>query len=162
MPKNKKEGIIFGLCMCIIMVYLMGLINISIHSGALNMEALITSIKAFPVIFIVAFAIESLFVSKINNKLLSHFVHPDDSKNAHILFNCLFIVTMMSFIMTIVGGILGGDKIMTVLSQFITIWPRNFFVAMFLNLLVAGPLSRFILRKIQERDDNYTLLSNED
>ena len=35
MPTNKKEGIIFGICICVIMVFFMGLLNISIHLGGI-------------------------------------------------------------------------------------------------------------------------------
>ena len=39
MPTNKKEGIIFGICICAIMVFFMGLLNISIHLGGFNLES---------------------------------------------------------------------------------------------------------------------------
>ena len=58
---------------------------------------------------------------------------------------------MMSLIMTIVGGLLGGDTLTTVLGEFFIRWPRNFCAAFFLNILVAGPISRAILRAIQQR-----------
>ena len=42
MPTNKKEGIIFGICMCLIMVFFMGLLNISIHLGGFNLNSIKT------------------------------------------------------------------------------------------------------------------------
>ena len=150
MPTNKKEGIIFGICMCLIMVFFMGLLNISIHLGGFNLNSIKTCLIAFPVTFIIAYILENFIVGKINHILLGHFVSKDDSKNAHILFNCFFIVTMMSLIMTIVGGLLGGDTLTTVLGEFFFRWPRNFCAAFFLNILVAGPISRAILRAIQK------------
>lgn len=150
MPTNKKEGIIFGLCICIIMVFFMGLLNISIHKGGLSFNSIKTNIIAFPVTFIIAYMLETFIIGKINGFLMSKFVPNTDSKNAHILFNAFFIVTMMSFIMTIIGGFLGGDNANTIFGEFFTRWPRNFLAAFFLNLLVAGPISRLILRKVQE------------
>ena len=150
MPTNKKEGIIFGICMCLIMVFFMGLLNISIHLGGFNLNSIKTCLIAFPVTFIIAYILENFIVGKINHILLGHFVSKADSKNAHILFNCFFIVTMMSLIMTIVGGLLGGDTLTTVLGEFFFRWPRNFCAAFFLNILVAGPISRAILRAIQK------------
>lgn len=149
MPTNKKEGIIFGTCMCFIMAFFMGLLNISIHFGGLNSESLFTAIKAFPVTVIIVFILENVVVRPINLSLLQKFSNQNDSANAKILFNCFFIVTMMSFIMTIIGGVLGGDSITLVLKEFFIRWPRNYCAAFFLNILVAGPVSRMILRRVQ-------------
>ena len=62
MPTNKKEGLIFGICMCLIMVFFMGLLNISIHLGGLNLNSLKTAIIAFPVTFIIAFILENIVI----------------------------------------------------------------------------------------------------
>ncbi len=165
MPTNKKEGIIFGICMCLIMVFFMGLLNISIHLGGFNLNSIKTCLIAFPVTFIIAYVLETFIVGKINGMLLAHFVSKEDSKNAYILFNCFFIVTMMSLVMTIVGGLLGGDTLQTVLGEFFIRWPRNFCAAFFLNILVAGPVSRAILKAIQKNsvsDSNIPNAENEE
>ena len=165
MPTNKKEGIIFGICMCLIMVFFMGLLNISIHLGGFYLNSIKTCLIAFPVTFIIAYVLETFIVGKINGMLLAHFVSKEDSKNAYILFNCFFIVTMMSLVMTIVGGLLGGDTLQTVLGEFFIRWPRNFCAAFFLNILVAGPVSRAILKAIQKNsvsDSNIPNAENEE
>ena len=165
MPTNKKEGIIFGICMCLIMVFFMGLLNISIHLGGFNLNSIKTCLIAFPVTFIIAYVLETFIVGRINGMLLAYFVSKEDSKNAYILFNCFFIVTMMSLLMTIVGGLLGGDTLQTVLGEFFIRWPRNFCAAFFLNILVAGPVSRTILKAIQKNsvsDSNIPNVENEE
>ncbi|EDT77130.1 MULTISPECIES: hypothetical protein [Clostridium] len=153
MPRNKKEGIIFGITMCVIMVFFMGMLNISIHHGVFDGEVMIICLKAFPVTFIVAFIIEGAIVGKVNGMLLEKFCGEKDSVNARILFNCFFIVTCMSLIMTFIGGMLGGDSLSLVTKEFFIRWPRNFCAAFFLNILVAGPVSRAILRMIQRSAD---------
>ena len=165
MPTNKKEGIIFGICMCLIMVFFMGLLNISIHLGGFNLNSIKTCLIAFPVTFIIAYVLDPFIVGRINGMLLAYFVSKKDSKNAYILFNCFFIVTMMSLLMTIVGGLLGGDTLQTVLGEFFIRWPRNFCAAFFLNILVAGPVSRTILKAIQKNsvsDSNIPNVENEE
>ena len=153
MPRNKKEGIIFGICICCIMVFFMGALNISIHYGEFNSEVMMICLKAFPVTFIIALILEGAVVGKINEMLLEKFCGKNDSANARILFNCFFIVTGMSLIMTFVGGMLGGDSLSLVTREFFVRWPRNFCAAFFLNILVAGPISRYILRMIQNKSD---------
>ncbi len=150
MPTNRKEGIVFGICMCVIMVFFMGLLNISIHLGGFNLNSIRTAIIAFPITLIIAYILETFIVGKINHILLGKFVKETDSKNSYILFNCFFIVTMMSLVMTIIGGLLGGDNLQTIFTEFFIRWPRNFCAAFFLNILVAGPISRFILRLMQQ------------
>ncbi len=153
MPRNKKEGIIFGICMCCIMVFFMGMLNISIHHGKFNSEVMMICLKAFPLTFIIAFVLEGAVVGKINGILLEKFCGEKDSKNAKILFNCFFIVTCMSLIMTFIGGMLGGDNLSLITREFFIRWPRNFCAAFFLNILVAGPISRAILGMIQRKLD---------
>ena len=152
MPTNKKEGIIFGICICAIMVFFMGLLNISIHLGGFNFNSIKTNLIAFPLTFIIAFILENLVIGRINHKLLEKFVDKNDSKNSYILFNCFFIVTLMSLVMTIIGGFLGGDNAYTIFSEFFIRWPRNFCAAFFLNILVAGPISRALSRVVQNAE----------
>ena len=147
MPTNKKEGLLYGICMCFIMAYGMALLNISINMNGLNFDSVLATSKAFPMIFVIAFIIENTVVHFLNQKLVAKFTRRNDSQNAHILFNSFFIVTMMSIIMTIIGGLLSHGNIVSVLSSFFSTWPRNFCAALFLNLLIAGPISRFILSK---------------
>ena len=112
-----------------------------------------TCLKAFPITFVVAFIIEGAIVGKINGMLLEKFCGKNDSVNARILFNCFFIVTCMSLIMTFIGGMLGGDSLSLITKEFFIRWPRNFCAAFFLNILVAGPVGRAILRIIQKSED---------
>ena len=153
MPRNKKEGIIFGICMCFIMVFFMGMLNISIQFGGFNSEVMMTCLKAFPLTFVIAFVLEGAIVGKINGMLLNKFAGKNDSANAMTLFNCFFIVTCMSLIMTFIGGMLGGDSLSLVAKEFFIRWPRNFCAAFFLNILVAGPISRAILKIVQNKAD---------
>ena len=153
MPRSKKEGLIFGVCMCFIMAFFMEMLNIAIHNGGMNKEVFLINLKAFPVTFVIAFILEGVVVGKVKDILMDKFAGKNDSLNATILFNTFFIVTMMSFIMTFIGGVLGGDSISLVNREFFIRWPRNFCAAFFLNVLVAGPISRAILRRVQASGD---------
>ena len=135
--------------MCVIMVFFMGLLNISIHLGGFSLNSFKTALVAFPLTLLIAYILETFIIGKVNHILLAKFVRKDDSKNAYILFNGFFIVTMMSLVMTIIGGFLGGDNLQTIFTEFFIRWPRNFCAAFFLNILVAGPISRFVLKFMQ-------------
>ncbi|WP_257278462.1 DUF2798 domain-containing protein [Clostridium botulinum] len=63
----------------------------------------------------------------------------------------------MSIIMTIVGGSLANGFSLEVIKEFIICWPRNFCVAIFLELLVVQPIARNVMRtmhEIQEKNQN--------
>jgi hypothetical protein len=152
MPRNQKEGIIYGIIICGIMVYFMGLMNISIHMNGLTRETLWIATKSFPVIFVIAMVLENLFVGKVARLFVAKLIPQTDSPNARILFMSFFIVTGMSLCMSLVGGILSSGLNSSVLTAFPETWPRNFCVAMFWQLLVAGPLARKalqLMRKLQ-------------
>ncbi len=110
--------------------------------GGVSKVALVTSIKLFPVLFIVAMLIETFIVGKIASKLTGVFCAPKDSLNAHILFKAFFTVIGMSMIMTNVGAGIGTGFSMELIRNFPIAWPRNFCIVIFLELLIVQPIAR--------------------
>ena len=153
LPRSKKEGIIYGLFMCLFMVLVMSFLNITISNGGINSNSLIIFAQAFVPIYIIAFVVENLIARPINDLLMKK-LHPEhDNSFAQVLCNGFFIATTMSIIMTIIGGLIGGESFEQVFANFFITWPRNFCAAMFCNILIAGPLSRLILSTIQKSMD---------
>jgi hypothetical protein len=148
MPRNEKEGLIYGGVICALTCTFMATINISINMGGVSEKAIVTSLKAFPLVFIIAMILERFIVGKIADKLVNIFSSPTDSFNAHILFRTFFTVIGMSIIMTIVGGILAGGFSLKVIKEFPISWPRNFCVVIFLELLIVQPIARNVMRII--------------
>ena len=154
MPRNGKEGLIYGGVICALTCICMATMNISIHMGGVSGEAIVTSLKAFPLVFIIAMMLEAFIVGKIAEKLVSVFSSKTDSFNAHILFRTFFTVIGMSMIMTIVGAGLGTGLNMELIKHFPIAWPRNFCVAIFLELLIVQPIARNVMRMIHKNPDN--------
>jgi hypothetical protein len=153
MPRNGKEGLIYGGVICALTCICMATINISIHMGGVSGEAIVTSLKAFPLVFIIAMILEALIVGKIADKLVNVFSSPTDSFNAHILFKTFFTVIGMSVIMTIVGGVLSSGFSLQVIKEFPISWPRNFCVVIFLELLIVQPIARNVMRIMHETQE---------
>lgn len=135
MPRNGKEGLIYGGVICALTCMFMATMNICISMGGVSRESIVIALKSFPVVFIIAMILEGLIVGKIAEKLVNTFSLPTDSFNAHILFRTFFTVIGMSIIMTIVGGILASGLSLEVIKHFPIAWPRNFCVVIFLELL---------------------------
>ena len=148
-PNNKKEGFIYGGIICLITVIIMLTFNVYLNIGTLNYNTFIIIVKLLPLVWIVAMIIETLFIGKIAEKLVNKFSSENDGFNAKILFNILFCVTGMSALMTIIGAFIGNGKItIEPIITFPSHWPRNFFIALWCEMLLAQPVARLVMKKI--------------
>lgn len=105
LPKNNKEGLIYGLTISIVTVTLMVLLNIGTEKG-INKDSLIIMLKSIPIFIILAMLIETFLIGRISSKLVDIFTEPSDGFNTKILFNILFCVTGMSITFTLIGTLL--------------------------------------------------------
>ena len=153
LPRNGKEGLLYGGVIALITVIIMLFLNVGTVFGTINKEVIIAIIKLTPIIWLTAMIIESLFVGKISEKLVEHFTESTDGFNTRILFNILFCVTLMSAIMTIVGGMIGSSKVtLEPFETFLSHWPRNFCVAFWCEILLAQPAARAVMKIIHKND----------
>ena len=154
LPKNGKEGLLYGSIICIISVTIMLILNVGTAVGFTKI-GLLTIAKMIPIIFILAMLLESFVVGKISEKLVKKFTEPSDGFNTKILFNIIFTITGMSAIMTILGAEIGNLFSGTGLSlepvfKFFEHWPRNFCVIFWCEVLLAQPMARFVMKKLHE------------
>ncbi|MBU3112943.1 DUF2798 domain-containing protein [Clostridium lacusfryxellense] len=155
MPRNGKEGLVYGGVICALTCIFMATLNISIHMGGVSRDAIVISLKSFPLVFIIAMILEASIVGKIADKLVNVFISPTDSLNAHIMFRTFFTVIGMSIIMTIVGGILASGFSLEVIKEFPIHWPRNFCTAIFLELIIVQPIARTAMRRMHQNQEKY-------
>jgi len=147
LPSNKKEGIIFGLFMCFGMVLIMSVYNTALHGfSSLTVGSAVTQ---FVVTFIVAFIVESFVEPKARKIALS--LPYDKSKQLnHIVAIALCMVPAMVLIMSVYGVIL--TALMTgiegsIFTAYLKTVGLNFIVALPSQLLIVGPISRWLLTK---------------
>ncbi|MBU3157527.1 DUF2798 domain-containing protein [Clostridium estertheticum] len=155
MPTNAKEGLIYGGVICALTCIFMATMNICINMGGVSGEAVAISLKSIPLVFIIAMIIENFIVGKIADKLVNAFISPTDSLNSHIMFRTFFTVIGMSIIMTIVGGSLANGFSLEAIKEFPINWPRNFCVAIFLELIIVQPIARTVMRRMHEFKEKY-------
>lgn len=153
MPRNGKEGLIYGVVICTLTCIFMATMNISISMGGVSGKTIVTALKAFPLVFIIAMMLEMFIVGKIADKLVNIFSSPTDSLNSHILFRTFFTAIGMSIIMTNVGGVLASGFSMEVIKEFPIHWPRNFSVVIFLELLIVQPIARTVMRIMHDKNE---------
>lgn len=150
MPRGRKEGLIYGMIICALTCIFMATMNISIGMGGVSKESILTSLKVFPLVFIIAMLVEGLIVGKIAYKLMKTLTLPTDSFHSQILVRTFFTVIGMSIIMTNVGGVLAGGFSLELIKEFPIAWPRNFCVVIFLELLIVQPIARNAIRLMHE------------
>ena len=150
MPKTKFQEIIFGIMMVILMVFAMITYNMSLQNSGLSNEMFLEVLKALPLTCLIAFLIEFFFVGKLVHKITFKTLNVKQTEPIFItlLISCL-TVAFMCPIMTLIANLLfefkGWENLFV---NWIQTWTLSFPMALFWQLFYAGPLVRFLFRKI--------------
>lgn len=150
MPQNKRESLIYTFIMCFMMVFWMSIYNVSLHMGGVSMESIKQGWLGFPIAYIFAMCCDWFFVSKIAKGFAFRFlVKPDSSGLRKVIsISCCMVVPMV-IIMSLYGAVEVSVE-MGNFSNLLIIWltniPKNFVMALPYQLIVAGPLARFVFR----------------
>ncbi|KOS28104.1 hypothetical protein ADK17_12880 [Bacillus anthracis] len=150
MPTTRKENLQFGMMMCLGMVIVMTLYNLlmngsggPIHIKEIALELLIG--------FIIALLIEISIVGPCAKKIV--FMLPfDKSKKINIIIamatamviGMVFFMSFFGMIMMHLHGGLQGDSFVSI---YFSIFIKNFIMAYPLQLIIMGPLVRFLFAK---------------
>ena len=148
MPRNKREGIFFGVMMALVMSLFMNFFNTFRHAG-ISTDAVLHALMLEPVILLIVIIVQDFVISKPIAKVSARLVHEDDSQAAKGLARAVSTVTAMSLIMTAIGLILGGTPAGQIPLQFLALWPVNFCAAFFCQRLIAMPLSLGALKALR-------------
>lgn len=150
MPKTKFQDFIFTIIMVIVMVYAMICYNISISTGGMSNKVFIMALGELPIMGIIAFLLEFLFVGKITKKIAFNMINPKETKPIFIIIiisslTVCFMCPLMSFFATVLFNYSGIENI---IAEWLETSVRNFPMALCWQIFYAGPFVRFIFRKI--------------
>lgn len=147
MPTTKKESLYFGLIMCFGMVLFMTIYNLYLN-GMIGELSFVEGLSDFMIGFVIALALD-IFVVGPNAKRIALKLTKNTSNP---IFTVLAISTCMvlgmAFFMSIYG--LVSTYIHTdhashaVIIDFLAIYGKNLIVALPLQILVMGPIVRYI------------------
>ena len=150
MPRNKRESLIYTVVMCFTMVLWMSIYNVTLHMGALNLTTIREAWIGFPIAYVFAMCMDWFVVSGPAKGFAFRFLVKPESPVLHkvIAVSCSMVVPMV-IIMSLYGACEGavhtGDWAGVPLRWLLNI-PRNFVMALPLQLLIAGPLVRKVFR----------------
>ncbi|MGG3941412.1 hypothetical protein ABEV54_08220 [Peribacillus psychrosaccharolyticus] len=151
LPQNAKEGIIFLLIISIISVNTIAPIIVGLERG-FSKDVYLGTLKIIPFMWVIVVLLVRLVSGPIVGKVLPKFVGKTDGFNARILLNTLLNVTVLSICLSIIGTWVGtGEVNLEPFTNFFHIWPRNFGVAFWIELLIAQPIARFVMKKMHAR-----------
>ena len=152
MPRNKKEGIIFGVTMCFLMVCGMSAYNLTLVGKLSFAKFTVGLIPGF----IVAFFFDTVIVGPVAKKLAFKLPIDRDNKLQTILAISLLMITGMVTFMSVFGLLMRPELPENIIHAYFTAWGMNFIAALPLQLLFVGPISRLKLQMWQRYFDNRT------
>lgn len=150
MPKTKLQEVIFTVFMVIVMVYAMVCYNIAFAMGGMQNKVFVAALSEMPIMCAIGFVLDMLIAGPLAKKCAFKVINPQKDRPIFIIlaisvFSILFMCPMMSFAATILFN--GGFN-----SEIVAAWAgltvKNFPMAFFWQLFVAGPIVRFIFGKI--------------
>lgn len=144
LPRNGKEGAMFTLIVSVLSVNLIAPC-ISFLQAGVSWDVYKYTVSLIPVMWVFVIAC-SLIVHPFAQKITSRIVNETDSFNAIMTITTLCTAFFMSLLMTLIGtAIANGSVYLGLYSNFLNIWPRNFAIALFIELLIVQPISRQIM-----------------
>lgn len=156
MPINKRESLLFTVIMCFCMVFWMSIYNVMLQHGDFSLGVIADAWLGFPPAYIFAMLCDVFVASPLAKGFaFKYLVTPGKSSpRAMTLAVSSCMVVPMVVIMSLYGALEGTVHMGGILANIGMVpmmWlvniPRNFVMALPWNLIVAGPLARFIFRR---------------
>ncbi|MEK4027226.1 DUF2798 domain-containing protein [Pseudobacillus sp. FSL P4-0506] len=157
MPTTRKESLYFGLIMCFGMVLFMTLYNLYLND-AFGQISFLGGITDFLIGFIVALILDLYLVGPLAKKVAYRLT----TNTTNVLYKVLTISTCMvigmAFFMSIYGLVTSyfhnGFSSNSVIKEFFSVFFRNFVVALPLQIIIIGPIVRYIFTKYIKTTQN--------
>lgn len=149
MPKTKLQHVVFNLMMVLVMVYALVCYNIAFDMGGMSNQIFLIAFAELPIMGVIGFILETFFVGKLAQKLAFRLVNPKEDK---LIFVILAISAMTVCLMCPLMSLFATVLFQNPDSQVIAIWlettVRNFPMALCFQIFYAGPLVRFLFKRI--------------
>ncbi|WP_036620365.1 hypothetical protein [Paenibacillus alvei] len=150
MPTTKKEQVYFGLMMCSGMVVFMTFYNLYMHDllDTLSWKSILVQLI---LTFFIAFILESCIVGPVAKKIAFSLPYDKSKKLFGVVSVAFFMVCGMVLCMSLYG--LGtaylSNPLMkgTLFENYYSLVLQNFIFAFPLQLLIIGPIVRFLFQK---------------
>ncbi|WP_019912587.1 DUF2798 domain-containing protein [Paenibacillus sp. HW567] len=147
MGKNKKEAFIFTAIMCTLMVLGMSIYNVVLFSGW-SSRVIIEVATGFVPALLVGLLLDVVVVSRLAKGIALRLLKPTDPVVKKILTISFFMVCGMVLCMSLYGTLTHYGFSGNFLAHYFSTAGLNFICALPLQLIVVGPLTRFLFMRI--------------
>jgi hypothetical protein len=147
MGRNKKEAFIFTSIMCVFMVLIMSFYNVILINGFSNTLLKEVAVGFFPAL-VVALILDVFVVGKIAKGLAHRILKESSPLIQKVLLISFFMVSGMAMSMSFFGTVMHYGFSGDILSHYLPTFGHNFIFALPLQLVLVGPLTRFLFMKI--------------
>ncbi|USS86117.1 DUF2798 domain-containing protein [Fructilactobacillus cliffordii] len=155
MPKNWKEELFFTGMMAGLMVLGMTFYNI-VKTDGFSSHVWSEVLAGYPLGLLVAVLLDLLLVGPLVKSVVFNFLIKDPANTSPIRIGMTISVLMvlgMVTCMSLFGLLMSADTPSNWGTAYLMTWSLNIIVALPLQLLLVGPISRFGLQKVQQQMD---------
>ena len=151
MPKTKLESVIFTAITAWIMVYIMTLYNTVLAMGSFTNNSFLIAFKGMWIEFIIIFLCAYFISSHIAQYFAFRVVQPNDRPIVIIFAIQIFTVVSQVALASILGVYHGYGFTNQFIPNYLMTYCKNFIMALPVQLFIAGPAARSVLRKLFRR-----------
>ena len=151
MPKSRLETIIFTAVTAWIMVYIMTLYNTVLATGSFTNATFLIALKGMWVEYVIIFLCAYFISGHIAKYFAFRVVQPSDRPILIILAIQVFTVVSQVALASILGVYHGYGFTSQLIPNYLSTYCKNFIMALPVQLLIAGPIARWIFRSIFRR-----------
>ncbi|MCD7822245.1 MAG: hypothetical protein LUG64_08565 [Clostridiales bacterium] len=147
LPHNKREFTLFMAVISIISVNIIAPLITCFEFGFhLYVWADVLTVIPFIWLSVIALVLLTYWPAEW---MTAKIVDKEDSFNAHILTNILCTVFLMSIFLTVIGTWIGSRSVtLEPIQKFFYKWPRNFALSFAVELLIAQPIARQVMKHL--------------
>lgn len=148
MPKTKDQSVFFTAVTAWIMVYIMTLYNTVLATDSFTNMTFLIALRSMWVEYIIIFLCAYFLSSRAAKFFAFRVVKPGDRPIAIILTIQVFTVVCQVALASIIGLYHGYGFDGNWLPNYLMTYCRNFIMALPVQLLIAGPIARWIFRRV--------------
>ena len=153
MPKTKLESIIFTAVTAWLMVYIMTLYNTVLAMGSFTNATFLIALKGMWLEYVIIFLCAYFISGRIAKYFAFRVVQPGDRPIAVIFAIQVFTVVSQVALASILGVWHGYGFTSQFVPHYLMTYCRNFIMALPVQLLIAGPIARWLFRTLFVREE---------
>lgn len=142
MPKTRFQSIVFTMITAWIMVYIMTLYNTVLITKSFTNTTFWLALKGMWTEYIIIFLCAFFISARIAKKLAFRVVKPGNRPVAVIFAIQVFTVVIQVALAGLIGVYRGYGFTAQLLPNYITVYCKNFIMALPVQIFIAGPIAR--------------------